>query len=51
LHFPDWLSESDRGTAHGAAGNVEAGCIWINDVRKHFLGTPFSGDKQSGIGR
>jgi hypothetical protein len=42
---------SDRGTARGAGGNVEAGYIWINDVSKHFLGTPFSGDKQSGSGR
>ena len=24
---------------------------WINDVGKHFLGAPFGGVKQSGIGR
>jgi betaine-aldehyde dehydrogenase len=42
---------NDLGTAHRAAGNVEAGFIWINDVSKHFLGTPFGGYKQSGIGR
>ncbi len=42
---------NDLGTAHRAAGNVEAGYIWINDVSKHFLGTPFGGYKQSGIGR
>jgi betaine-aldehyde dehydrogenase len=42
---------NDLGTAHRAAANVEAGFIWINDVGKHFLGTPFGGYKQSGIGR
>ena len=30
---------------------VEAGFVWVNDVSKHFLGTPFGGFKQSGIGR
>jgi betaine-aldehyde dehydrogenase len=42
---------NDLGTAHRAAANVEAGFIWINDVSRHFLGTPFGGYKQSGIGR
>jgi len=42
---------NDLGTAHRAAANVEAGFIWINDISKHFLGTPFGGYKQSGIGR
>ena len=32
-------------------GAVEAGFVWINDVSKHFLGAPFGGYKQSGIGR
>ena len=27
------------------------GFVWINDVSKHFLGAPFGGYKQSGIGR
>ena len=30
---------------------VEAGYVWINEVGKHFLGAPFGGVKQSGIGR
>ncbi len=30
---------------------VEAGFVWINEVGKHFLGAPFGGFKQSGIGR
>jgi betaine-aldehyde dehydrogenase len=42
---------NDITTAHRAAMSVEAGFIWINDVSKHFLGTPFGGYKQSGIGR
>ena len=41
----------DLSTAHRTASRVEAGYIWINDVSKHFLGTPFGGVKQSGIGR
>jgi betaine-aldehyde dehydrogenase len=41
----------DVSTAHRAAMSVEAGFVWINEVSKHFLGTPFGGVKQSGIGR
>ena len=42
---------NDISTAHRTAGAVEAGFIWINEVGKHFLGVPFGGVKQSGIGR
>jgi betaine-aldehyde dehydrogenase len=42
---------NDLTTAHRAAATVEAGFIWINDISKHFIGTPFGGYKQSGIGR
>ena len=42
---------NDLTTAHRAAASVEAGFIWVNDVSKHFIGTPFGGYKQSGIGR
>ena len=42
---------NDLSTAHRAAAAVEAGFVWINDVGKHFLGAPFGGYKQSGIGR
>ncbi len=41
----------DITSAHRTALEVEAGFVWINDVAKHFLGTPFGGFKQSGIGR
>jgi betaine-aldehyde dehydrogenase len=42
---------NDLATAHRTAATVEAGYVWINDVSKHFLGAPFGGYKQSGIGR
>src|SRR6266481_5957711 len=42
---------NDLGTAHRAAAAVEAGFVWINEVSKHFLGAPFGGYKQSGVGR
>lgn len=41
----------DLGTAHRTAMRVQAGFVWVNEVSKHFLGTPFGGHKQSGIGR
>lgn len=37
--------------AHRTAMAVEAGFVWINEVSKHFLGAPFGGWKQSGVGR
>jgi betaine-aldehyde dehydrogenase len=42
---------NDLATAHRAASAVEAGYVWVNEVGRHFLGTPFGGYKQSGIGR
>jgi betaine-aldehyde dehydrogenase len=42
---------NDLGAAHRTAGEVQAGFVWINEVGKHFLGAPFGGYKQSGIGR
>ena len=42
---------NDISTAHRAAMDVQAGFVWINEVGKHFLGAPFGGVKQSGIGR
>lgn len=41
----------DLVTAHRAASRTEAGYIWINSVGAHFLGAPFGGYKQSGLGR
>jgi betaine-aldehyde dehydrogenase len=42
---------SDLAAAHRTAAAVEAGYVWVNEVSKHFLGAPFGGYKQSGIGR
>jgi betaine-aldehyde dehydrogenase len=42
---------NDLSTAHRTAAAVQAGFVWINEVSKHFLGAPFGGYKQSGIGR
>jgi betaine-aldehyde dehydrogenase len=42
---------TDLVNAHRAASRVEAGYIWINSVASHFLGAPFGGYKQSGLGR
>lgn len=44
-----WTRDVTR--AHRTAMAVEAGFVWINEVAKHFLGAPFGGAKQSGIGR
>ena len=41
----------ETSTAHNTAAAVQAGFVWINEVSKHFLGAPFGGYKQSGIGR
>ena len=37
--------------AHRTAAAVEVGYVWINTTGTHFLGAPFGGQKQSGIGR
>jgi betaine-aldehyde dehydrogenase len=42
---------NDLATAHRVAAAVEAGFVWVNEVSKHFLGAPFGGYKQSGVGR
>jgi acyl-CoA reductase-like NAD-dependent aldehyde dehydrogenase len=42
---------NDITTAHRTAMSVQAGYVWINEVGKHFLGAPFGGVKQSGVGR
>jgi betaine-aldehyde dehydrogenase len=42
---------NDLNVSLRAAATVDAGYVWINEVGKHFLGAPFGGVKQSGIGR
>jgi betaine-aldehyde dehydrogenase len=41
----------DLNTALKAAQRVQAGYIWVNGSSAHFIGAPFGGYKQSGIGR
>ncbi len=41
----------DLRTAHRFARDVEAGYVWVNDSSRHFLGAPFGGVKNSGVGR
>jgi betaine-aldehyde dehydrogenase len=41
----------DIGRAHRTAMRVEVGYVWINEAGRHYLGAPFGGVKQSGIGR
>jgi len=42
---------NDLSTALRTAKTVQSGYVWINEVSKHFLGAPFGGYKQSGLGR
>lgn len=42
---------NDLEKAHRTAADVQAGYVWVNRTSAHFLGAPFGGFKQSGIGR
>jgi betaine-aldehyde dehydrogenase len=44
-----WTHDLDR--AHRLASRVEAGYVWINNASVHYVGVPFGGYKQSGVGR
>jgi len=44
-----WTHDLDR--AHRLAAKVQAGYIWINGASTHYVGVPFGGYKQSGMGR
>lgn len=41
----------DLSLAFELVNAVEAGYVWVNNSSDHFLGAPFGGVKQSGIGR
>lgn len=41
----------DLDAAHRTALAVQAGYVWINETSRHFIGAPFGGVKQSGMGR
>jgi betaine-aldehyde dehydrogenase len=44
-----WTCDLD--TAHRAARRIQTGYVWINNSSQHFMGAPFGGIKNSGIGR
>ncbi|HEY0188371.1 MAG TPA: aldehyde dehydrogenase family protein [Cellulomonas sp.] len=44
------LWTNDLTEAFALAGGVQAGYVWLNDVARHHLGTPFGGIKDSGTG-
>ena len=41
----------DMKQAHRAVRRVEAGFVWVNQTGRHYIGVPFGGSKQSGLGR
>jgi betaine-aldehyde dehydrogenase len=41
----------DLVTAQKAVRRVDAGFVWVNQTSRHYLGVPFGGVKQSGLGR
>jgi betaine-aldehyde dehydrogenase len=44
-----WTHDLSR--AHRLARRIEAGYVWINGSSQHWVGVPFGGYKQSGMGR
>ena len=42
---------NDLNAALRTAYAAQAGYVWVNEVSRHFLGAPFGGFKQSGLGR
>jgi betaine-aldehyde dehydrogenase len=44
-----WTHDLDR--AHRFAARVQAEYIWVNGASTHYVGAPFGGYKQSGMGR
>jgi acyl-CoA reductase-like NAD-dependent aldehyde dehydrogenase len=41
----------DLRTALAFARDVDAGYVWVNETSRHFIGAPFGGVKNSGVGR
>jgi betaine-aldehyde dehydrogenase len=44
-----WSRDIDAALRTAAA--VDAGYVWVNDANRHYLGAPFGGVKNSGLGR
>jgi betaine-aldehyde dehydrogenase len=51
MHLPANLKLFYGGAWHEPHGGYAAGCIGINSMAFHSVGSPFGGYKQSGIGR
>jgi acyl-CoA reductase-like NAD-dependent aldehyde dehydrogenase len=45
------LWSRDVARAHRLAREVQAGYVWVNTSSRHFVGLPFGGVKDSGLGR
>ena len=41
----------DLRTAIAFSRDIEAGYVWVNETSRHFIGAPFGGVKNSGVGR
>jgi betaine-aldehyde dehydrogenase len=41
----------DLRTAVAFSRDVQAGYVWVNETSRHFIGAPFGGVKNSGVGR
>jgi 2-formylbenzoate dehydrogenase len=41
----------DLATAHHTVRRLDAGYVWVNTASRHFVGLPFGGVKDSGLGR
>lgn len=44
-----WTRDISR--AHRLASAIQSGYLWINDASTHYLGVPFGGYRQSGMGK
>jgi len=44
-----WTSDLER--AHRAVRDIESGYVWVNQHGPHYVGAPFGGYKESGIGK
>lgn len=45
------ICSSDFWKAQRMVHRIESGHVWINDASTHFIGVPFGGYKDSGVGR
>ncbi|CAN5366331.1 aldehyde dehydrogenase family protein [soil metagenome] len=45
------ICSKDFWTAQRMVHRIESGHVWINDASTHFIGVPFGGYKDSGVGR